>query len=625
MIKRLFLFLVLPFFIACSGENISPESSASVPPVSGSSRSAEQANEIQRLNDWFAEKNEERLAFSPLELTFLGRKEQYDQIDQLSLEASQEQLDWYADSITEMQQNFSYENLDQESRSSWDLWIYQYERQRDLQSFASQFYIFEQMNGTHSLFPTFMINYHRVETLEDMQAYISRLEHIERALSQELEKAQMNAKRGVRPPRFAYDIVIDEISKIISGEPFDETYNESSIWADSRSKLQTLIDNEVIDPQTADELSDQVRTTLQDHFQVGYQNILTWLRQDIENADAEPRGVWALPDGTDYYNQLLSFYTTTDLTAEEIHQIGLDEVDRIWEEMESIKVETGFDGEMLEFFDFLTSDDRFFYPDNDAGREAYLDATRGHYDFIRAKLPDYFGMLPKAELEVKRVESFREIDGAPAHYFQSSPDGSNPGVYYVHMSNMRANPTTELESTAYHEGLPGHHMQIAIALELTTVPEFRRQTGYNAYVEGWALYTEKLAWEMGAYADPYSNFGRLSNEMWRAVRLVVDTGMHAMGWTKEEAVNYFAAHTLVPIESVIAEINRYLVIPGQATSYKIGMLKILELRERTQNALGEEFDIREFHDVVLSGGALPLDILDRRIDNYIQASLNGEG
>jgi len=190
---------------------------------------------------------------------------------------------------------------------------------------------------------------------------------------------------------------------------------------------------------------------------------------------------------------------------------------------------------------------------------------------------------------------------------------------------MNANPTYELESTAYHEGLPGHHMQIAIALESETIPEFRRQTSYNAYVEGWALYTEYLAWEMGAYEDPYSNLGRLSNEIWRGVRLVVDTGMHAMGWSKEEAVNYFAAHTLVPIESVIAEINRYLVIPGQATSYKIGMLKILELREKAQEALGEDFDIREFHDVVLSGGALPLDILDRRINNYIEASLNGEG
>jgi len=188
---------------------------------------------------------------------------------------------------------------------------------------------------------------------------------------------------------------------------------------------------------------------------------------------------------------------------------------------------------------------------------------------------------------------------------------------------MRANPTTELESTAYHEGLPGHHMQIAIALELTTVPEFRRQTGYNAYVEGWALYTEKLAWEMGAYADPYSNFGRLSNEMWRAVRLVVDTGMHAMGWTKEEAINYFASHTSTPIEAIIAEINRYLVIPGQATSYKIGMLKILELRERARQALGDDFDIREFHDVVLGGGALPLDILEQRVDSYIQQNLQG--
>ncbi len=623
MIKRLFLFLVLPFFIACSGENISPGSSASVSPASSSSRSAEQASEIQRLNDWFAEKNEERLAFSPLELTFLGRKKQYDQIDQLSLEASQEQLDWYADTIAEMQQNFSYEKLDPESRTSWDLWIYQYERQRDLQSFASQFYIFEQMNGTHSLFPTFMINYHHVETLEDMQAYISRIEQLDRALRQELEKAQMNAELGVRPPRFAYDIVIDEISKIISGEPFDETTSESAIWADSRSKLQALVDAEVIDPQTADQLSDQVRTALQEHYQAGYEEILAWLRQDIENADAQPRGVWALSKGADYYNELLSFYTTTDLTAEEIHQIGLDEVERIWQEMLAIKDETGFDGEMLEFFDFLTSDDRFFYPDNDAGREAYLEATREHYDFIRAKLPDYFGMLPKAELEVKRVESFREIDGAPAHYFQSSPDGSNPGVYYVHMSNMRANPTTELESTAYHEGLPGHHMQIAIALELTTVPEFRRQTGYNAYVEGWALYTEKLAWEMGAYADPYSNFGRLSNEMWRAVRLVVDTGMHAMGWTREEAIDYFASHTSTPVEAIIAEINRYLVIPGQATSYKIGMLKILELRERARQALGDDFDIREFHDAVLGGGALPLDILEQRVDSYIQQNLQG--
>lgn len=290
MIRNLFLFLVIPFFIACSEDNRSPETGQSVATTSAGIQSTEQANEIQRLNDWFAEKNEDRLAFSPLKLTFLGRKEQYDQIDQLSLEASQEQLDWYAASIEEMQQNFSYETLDLEAKTSWDLWIYQYERQRDLQRFASQFYIFEQMNGTHSLFPTFMINYHHVETLEDMQAYISRLDQVERALGQELEKAKMNAERGVRPPRFAYDIVIDEISKIISGEPFDETSTEPAIWADSRSKLKTLIDNEVIDPQTADELSDQVRSTLQEHYQTGYQEILTWLRQDIENSDEQSRG-----------------------------------------------------------------------------------------------------------------------------------------------------------------------------------------------------------------------------------------------------------------------------------------------------------------------------------------------
>lgn len=602
---------------SCNAEN--PRSAENL------SASASQLNETQRLNLWFAEKNEERLAFSPMELTTLNRKEQYDELDQFSLEATEAQLAWHAATIEEMEAGFSYEALDLEAKTSWDTWVYMYERNRGLQDFASQFYIFEQMNGTHSLFPTIMINYHKVDNLGDMQAYIARLAEVDRALGQELEKARSNAERGVRAPRFAYEIVIDEARKIISGEPFGgEVENDSAIWADAMTKIAALEEVGEIDAATAATLTEAVREALLENYQPIYEEIIAWLTQDIANTDTEPRGIWALPQGTEYYNQLLSFFTTTDLTAEEIHQIGLDEVDRLMAEMEAVKEEVGFAGEMLEFLDFVSSDPQFYYPNTDEGRQDYLDDTNAYYDEIREKLPEYFGILPKADLEVKRVEAFREQDGAPAHYFQSSPDGQTPGVYYVHMSDMNANPSYEMESTAYHEGLPGHHMQIAIALELETIPEFRRQTGYNAFVEGWALYTEKLAWEMGAYQDPYSNLGRLSNEIWRGVRLVVDTGMHAMGWTKEEAVNYFAAHSLAPIESIVAEINRYLVIPGQATSYKIGMLKFMELRERARLALGEEFDIRAFHDVVLSGGALPLDILDRRVDNYNQLVLNGE-
>jgi len=620
MTSKLFTLLFLTTLFSCSAEN-SGENEAQI-----TSSPVEILSESDRLNIWLDEKNEERLAFSPMELTSLNRKEFYDQLDQFSTEAAEEQLAWHAGTIEEMESEFTYDELDLESKTSWDTWIYMYERNRGIQDYASQYYTFNQMSGVHSYFPTFMINYHKVESLSDMEAYISRLREVGRALGQELEKAQRNAERGVRAPRFAYDIVIDEARKIVSGEPFgDEVENESAIWADSNAKIAALMESGEIDDATAEQLTEGVRSALVESYQPAYEDVIAWLQRDIENTDPEPQGVWALPQGADYYNQLLSYFTTTDLTAAEIHQIGLDEVARLTAEMEAVKEAVGFEGEMLDFLDAVSTDPQFYYPNTDEGRQRYLDETNAYYDYIREKLPEYFGILPKADLEVKRVEAFRELDGAPAHYNSSSPDGEIPGTYYVHMSDMNANPTYEMESTAYHEGLPGHHMQIAIALESESIPDFRRQTFYNAYVEGWALYTERLAWEMGAYEDPYSNLGRLSNEIWRGVRLVVDTGMHAMGWTKEEAVNYFAAHTLVPIESVIAEINRYLVIPGQATSYKIGMLKILELRERTQNALGEEFDIREFHDVVLSGGALPLDILDRRIDNYIQASLNGEG
>jgi len=616
MTRRILTLLTILLVTSCGGQSNDPASSAVTETASSPG-----LNESDRLNTWFADRNEERLAYSPMELTTLNRKEQYDQLDQFSLEATQEQLAWHAATIEEMQQEFSYEALDLEAKTSWDTWIYMFERNRGIQDFASQVYIFEQMNGTHSLFPTFMINYHKVNTLSDMQAYIARLTQVDRALGQELEKARSNAERGVRAPRFAYEIVIDEARKIISGEPFDDLLeNESAIWSDSKAKISALVEAGEIDSAMAESLTDDVRSALLEGYQPIYEEIIAWLGQDIANSDPEPRGVWALPQGEAYYNQLLSFYTTTNLSAEEVHQIGLEEVERLMAEMAVVKEEVGFAGEMLEFLDFVSSDEKFYYSNTDEGRQAYLDDTNAYYEFIREKLPEYFGILPKADLEVKRVEAFREQDGAPAHYFQSSPDGETPGIYYVHMSDMNANPSYEMESTAYHEGLPGHHMQIAISLELETVPEFRRQTWYNAYVEGWALYTERLAWEMGAYEDPYSNLGRLSNEIWRGVRLVVDTGMHAMGWTKEEAINYFAAHSLAPIESIVAEINRYLVIPGQATSYKIGMLKILELRERSQEALGENFDIREFHDVVLSGGALPLDILDRRINNYIEAA-----
>jgi uncharacterized protein (DUF885 family) len=315
--------------------------------------------------------------------------------------------------------------------------------------------------------------------------------------------------------------------------------------------------------------------------------------------------------------------TTTAMTADEVHELGLSEVARIQGEMEAIRQRVGFDGTLQELFAYVRKDPQFFFPSTDGGREAYLQAARDYLGVIEQRLPEYFGLLPKADLIVKRVEPFREEPGAAQHYFGGTPDGSRPGIYYAHLIDMSSMPKWDMESVAYHEGLPGHHMQISIAQELTGVPKFRTQLGVTAYSEGWGLYAEALAKEMGGYEDPYSDLGRLGNEIWRAVRLVVDTGLHAKRWTEEEAVAYFMQNAPTSEGQIRSEIQRYIVTPGQATAYKVGMLKIQELRARAEQELGSSFDIRGFHDAVLGGGALPLSILERRVAAWIASQDRG--
>jgi len=324
------------------------------------------------------------------------------------------------------------------------------------------------------------------------------------------------------------------------------------------------------------------------------------------------------PNGKAFYDYKLKESITTPLTADEIHNIGLEEVARIQKEMLNIKNEVGFEGDLQEFFKFVNEDDQFYFPNTDEGRQAYLDEAKQYIDELTKKLPDYFGILPKASLQVKRVEAFREQDGAPQHYMEGTPDGSRPGTYYVHLSDMTSMPKTTMEGVAYHEGNPGHHMQISIAQELETVPTFRTQLGYNAYVEGWALYSEQLAKEMGGYENPYYDFGRLVNEIWRAIRLVVDTGLHSKGWNEAKAIQYFKDNSSISDNAIKAEVQRYMVMPGQATGYKIGMLKIQELRQRAETQLGDQFDIRQFHDIILGSGALPLELLERHVDSWIE-------
>jgi uncharacterized protein (DUF885 family) len=350
-----------------------------------------------------------------------------------------------------------------------------------------------------------------------------------------------------------------------------------------------------------------------------YDRLGAWLEADKANAAADPKGAGALPDGAAYYNAMLRQQTTTDMTADEIHALGLSEVKRIRAEMETLKAKIGFAGTLEEFFVFMRTDDRFYVSNDDAGRARYLKLAEDYLAAMKAKLPDYFGRIPKADLIVKRVEAFREEPGGAAHYNSGAPDGSRPGIFYVHLADVRATPTYEIEGTAYHEGWPGHHMQIMLAQEMKGIPVFRTQYGYGAYIEGWGLYVELLAKEAGFYQDPYSDFGRLGREIWRAIRLVVDTGIHAKGWSEAQALEFYTANSPQPVSKIRSEIRRYFVTPGQATSYKVGMVKILALRQEARQALGAKFDQRGFHDLVLGAGALPLPVLETRVRRWIAA------
>ena len=576
-------------------------------------------SETQRLNQWLNARNEELLYRHPIEMTLLGREDRYDEIDDYSEAAEDEELQWLGATVDELKVNFSYPDLSDEARTSYDLWIYEYESAKALAPYRRHNYIFTQMQGAQSLVVMFLINYHEVDNEADMLAYIARIDGISRAIRQLLERTKMAAAEGIRPPRFACEVVIEEAQNLLTGTPFTEDSNqESAIWADANAKITSLVEVKSIDEDAATELRRATKEALLQHFQSAYTELITWFEADIENCSEMALGVGTLPKGEAFYDAMLALQTTSKLTANEIHKIGLKEVARIQHEMEAIKAQVGFEGSLADFFEFVRSAPQFFYTNDEAGRERYIERTEEAFSFMNGKLPEYFGILPKADLVVKRVEPFLEQDGASPYYMHGTPDGSRPGTYYLHLSDMSALNTTSLEATAYHEGVPGHHMQTSIALELEDLPKFRTQASFNSYEEGWALYSEALAKEMGAYEDPYSDFGRLNEEMLRAIRLVVDTGIHAKGWTEEQAVNYFSENSTVPETSIVSEVRRYFVRPGQATSYKIGMLNIQQLRADAEAKLGDKFDIRGFHDTILGGGPLPKPLLAEAVNNWIE-------
>jgi uncharacterized protein (DUF885 family) len=582
----------------------------------GGSSDAQPLSESERLNTWLDAEFEEDLDFTPQRRTQLGDKTDYDKLDEVSEAALDRRLQWRRESVAEMRERFDYEQLSPEAKTSYDMWVYLLDRAERGLPFRRHDFLLGR-GGPHAALPNFMINFHKVDSAADMDAYVARLRQLGPAMDDYLARAQAAANDGIRQPRFDYDFAIAEIQRVLSGAPFTAE-GDSPLWQDANAKIAALQEAGKVSQTEAADYRTQVRNALLTQMQPAYDRVVTWLRTDRENAAEPALGVWALPQGDDYYNLSLREMTTLDMTADEIHEIGLREVERLRTEMETIKEQVGFEGTLSEFFVFLRDDPQFYFPNTDEGRQAYLDLANRYLDDMNEKLPEYFGILPKADLLVKRVEPFREQDGAAQHYMAGTPDGSRPGVFYAHLSDMTAMPKYQLEVIAFHEGNPGHHMQISIGQELQDIPRFRTQYYYTAFVEGWALYSELLGKEMGFYADPYSDFGRLSTEIWRAIRLVVDTGLHSKQWSQEQAVQYFLDNSPQPEAAVRSEIQRYLSWPGQATAYKIGMLKILELRAQARETLGERFDIRGFHNTVLGGGALPLPVLEKRVQRWVE-------
>jgi uncharacterized protein (DUF885 family) len=571
------------------------------------------AAESAKANAFFEKAFDEGLARSPMFMTQLGMKRDYDKWDDFSELKELEDLRLAVEQLAELKRTINFDALDEQTRLSYRLFVSQTEESIEGWKWRHHDYPLNQMRGLHANAPAFLINFHRIDDVSDARAYIARLRGMATLFDQVIAGVELRQAKGILPPKFVFPLVADAARQVVTGEPFDVSGKKSALWEDFSGKVAALKE---IDDATRAALLTEGRAALVDAVQPTYARLLYVLAAQHRTA-TDDDGAWKLPDGRAYYDFMLRSYTTTNLTADEIHETGLREVARIHAEMAAIKAQVGFKGTLPEFFVFMREDPQFYYPNTPEGQQAYVTRATAFIDAMRARLDELFIVKPKAALVVKPVEPFRQEGSAAAFYERPAPDGSRPGAYYVNTFEMKGLPIYEMESLAYHEAIPGHHMQIAIAQELQGIPRFRKFGGNTAYIEGWALYTERLPKEHGFFTDPYMDFGRLSSELLRATRLVVDTGIHARKWTRQQTMDWLRANAPFPERDIFTETNRYIVMPGQACSYKVGMMKILELRELAKRELGTKFDLREYHDLVLKDGALPMSLLEENVRAWI--------
>jgi len=569
-------------------------------------------DEAARAAAFYERAQAEYFELAPESAAQIGLRVRYGQWDDDSEAGDLARRELATRQLAELRETIDRSKLDAEGRLSWDLFADLQQRRIDAWRWRNHDYVFDHRSGPHTSAPAFLINTHRVDSEADAEAYVSRLRGMLRLFATALERADRAEARGVMPPRWVFPRIVAGARNVVTGRPFDGGPGDSTLLADFRKKVVALD----LPQERRDALLAAAERAMLESVRPAYDAVIAWAAAAEQRASLDD-GVWKLPHGAAYYDYLLARYTTTPLDAGQIHEIGLREVARLHAEMRRVMRQVGFRGDLKAFFDFVRDDDRFYYPDTEEGRAAYLAEATRLIDAMRAKLPGLFRTLPKADVVVKAVEPFREASAGKAFYQRPTADGSEPGTFYVNLYRMRDMPKTEMEALAYHEGIPGHHMQRAITLELEGLPMFRRLGSYTAYTEGWALYSESLPKELGFYQDPYSEFGRLTLELIRAVRLVVDTGLHAKGWTRDQVVQYHLDNTPLSEGSAVRATERYVVNPGQATAYMIGQLRIIELRQRAERELGPRFDIRDFHDLVLRSGPLPLDVLERQVEEWI--------
>ncbi len=563
-------------------------------------------SESKKANAFFARVFNEEVDRSPEFQTQLGIHKDYGKWDDISDANAKRELAITQQELARLKQLVDYDLLDSQTRISYDLFVRNSQRQIDQFEYRFHNYPVNQMFGRHSFIPSFLINMHQISDQSDAEAYISRLEGVDELIDQLIVNLIAREEKGIIPPTFVFAHVIRDSENIIGGDV---------LISDFSAKVEAV---DAIDAATRADLLNRAQQAIDGSVVPAYRNLVDYLKK-LEEKSTTDDGIWKWPDGEAYYAIALKNMTTTNLSAAEIHEIGLSEVKRIHGEIRALMAQIGFDGDLQDFFEFMRTDQQFVYPDTEAGRARYLAEATQLIETMKGQLDNLFLVKPKADIVVKRVEPFREQSAGTAFYQRPAPDGSRPGYYYANLYDMSNMPTYKMEALAYHEGIPGHHMQIAIAQELPGIPDFRKYGSYTAYIEGWALYSELLPKEIGFYTDPYSDFGRLSAELWRACRLVVDTGIHYKKWTRQQGIDFYAANTANPPGEIVKMVERHIVMPGQATAYKIGMLKILELRRMAREKLGDKFDIRAFHDVVITNGAVPLDVLEELVNEWIDS------